>query len=103
VPGKHLTISQCCFKINSTDWKDHQIATSNKAFKNLSSAIIPLLWNMIQDKLIDGDSTVSISDCVDENPSELESSDSDNKIGDNKNKLAHHTVNKVTGKQVPCR
>jgi hypothetical protein len=76
VPGKHLPIS--------IDWRDHKTATRNKARENLSSAIISLLWNMMQDKLISGDSTVSILDCVDENLSELVSSDSDDKIGDNK-------------------
>jgi hypothetical protein len=56
---------------------------------------------MMQDELINGDSTVSVLDCVHENLSELVSRDSDDKIGHN-NKLAHHTENKVTGKQLPC-
>jgi hypothetical protein len=64
------------------DWRDHQITTRNEACTNTSSAIISLLWNMMQDELINDDSTLSVLDSVDENLLELVSSDSDDKIGD---------------------
>jgi hypothetical protein len=53
---------------------------------------------MMQDELINGDSTVSVLDCVHENLSELVSSDSDDKIGHNK--INWHITQKT--KQLPC-
>jgi hypothetical protein len=64
------------------DWRDHQITTRNEGRTNPSSAIISVLWNMMQDELINGDNTLSVLDSVDENLLELVSSDSDDKIGD---------------------
>jgi hypothetical protein len=65
---------QCCFEV--ADWRDHQIVTRNKACRNSTST------NMVQDKVTDDD-IVSILDCVDENLSEVEPSDSDDEICDN--------------------
>jgi hypothetical protein len=49
----------------------------------LSSSIIPLVYNMVQNKMTSDDNIMSILDCVDENLSEVESSDNDNETGDN--------------------
>jgi hypothetical protein len=50
--------------------------------KNLSTTVIPPVFNLAQNK-VTSDDIVSVLDCVDENLSEVESGDSDSKIGDN--------------------
>jgi hypothetical protein len=60
---------------------------------------------VVQKKECSDDDIVSFLDCVYENISEVESSDSDNDIG-NKNmiaEVAHQTVNKVTCKWLSCQ
>jgi hypothetical protein len=52
VPSKHVTVGQYYFKADSADWMDHQIAAGNKTCKNLSTAVIPLFHNMVQNKVI---------------------------------------------------
>jgi hypothetical protein len=52
--------------------------------KNLFSIHNTLLHNRAQNKANSDDNIVLISDCVTENLSEVESNDSNNEIGDNK-------------------
>jgi hypothetical protein len=96
MPVKHVTLCQWCFEAYSTGWWDCQIKTRNKACKNLSTVIIPLLCNMAQNKVINDD-IVSILDCVDENISEVECGDSDDEIGDNQ-----ESDHKVTSDSEQC-
>jgi hypothetical protein len=68
--------------------------------KNLSISAIPLI-HMVQNKMINYENIVSVLDCVDENLSEVESSDSDNEISKNQesgHKVEYQTVNTVMGK-----
>jgi hypothetical protein len=72
------------------------ILDRNKAHPKILSISIILLQN----KVINDNNIVSILDCVDENLSEVEYSDSNNEIGDYLiAKVAYQIVNKVTGKQ----
>jgi hypothetical protein len=57
--------------------------------KNQLTAVIPLVSNMVQNKLINDDDIASILDCVDKNISHVESGKDDDKCGDdNKNVTA---------------
>jgi hypothetical protein len=89
--------------VSSVNYKTKTLFSGNKTHhKNISNSIIPLVHRMEQNKTTSDDNTVSILDCVDKNPSEAESSDSDNEIVDNNlnARVAHETVNKVRGKQL---
>jgi hypothetical protein len=69
--------------------------------KNLSTSIIPPVLNMAQNTVTRDYNIVSILDCMDENLSEVEASDSDKKLAIMKNltgKVAHKIVNKMMGK-----
>jgi hypothetical protein len=81
--GKHMAVSQCCFEDLSADWRDHQFTYRNKAhYKNLSTAVILLICNTAQNKEVNDVDIVLVLDCVEENISAVECSDSDDKIGD---------------------
>jgi uncharacterized Fe-S radical SAM superfamily protein PflX len=59
----------------------------NKAhFRSLSTSAIPLVCNIAQNK-VTSDDTESSLDRVDENLSDVESSDSDNEVGEIKNPI----------------
>jgi hypothetical protein len=67
----NMIVRQCCFEVNSTGWRDHQIMTRNKACINLSTALIPLVRNMVQQKVINYH-IMLVLDCVDENIPEVD-------------------------------
>jgi hypothetical protein len=79
--------------------------------RNLSSSLIPPLHNMVQNKATGDDDTVSILDCVYENLSEVDLVTVTMKLAIRIScqklrikylmaRVAYHTVNKVTGKQL---
>jgi hypothetical protein len=77
---------------------------NNANYVNLSTSITPLVCNVVQSKVSSDDDILSILDYMDENLSEVESSDSDNETSDNQESEHKNgtSVNTVMGKGSNC-
>lgn len=78
-----MTVDQCCFQADSVDWRGSKIVMRKAACKNLSTAVIPVVCSMAQNKVTGNNDIVSLLDSAVQNLSEVECYDGGDEIGDN--------------------